>query len=100
MRRNKKELALEIQRVKDRMDLFDPETDEHKKCNDQYLTMLAQYNEIDSSWKDRLMTVVSVGEKAIVAFGGIVVYRKLFDKSGDPFIHQSTKPLFDFIFHK
>lgn len=93
IRNNRKELKKEIQAVKDRMDQFDVESEEHEKCHKQYCELLDREKDLKSEDTMRSKIVVS----AVAGIGGLFAYRAIFDRSGDPLFRDMGRSILDFV---
>ena len=89
MRNNEFELKGEIQRVKDHLTTLEVGSSEYAKTLDAYNTLLTQEKEI----KKLDTEVKKVIYGAAIGIGGMLLYRKLIDKSADPFFREIGRNL-------
>lgn len=88
-RKNSKELKLEIQRCKDKLAEQDPGSKEYKDTLDCYNSLLDREKELKKLEKETQKYVVAGG----IGIAGVLLYRVLIDKTGDPFFRDLAKQL-------
>lgn len=95
LRSNENELRKEIQRVRDKMQTLEPGTADYGMTESQYNNLLDREKDLKDLRNDRLKIVVT----AAGGIGGVLLYRKLFDTSADPFFRDFGKQLLGCIKH-
>lgn len=95
LRSNEVELKKEIQRVKDVLQTQTPGTAEYGMTSAQYEHLLEAERDLKQIKTDRLKIVAVAGS----GIGGLLLYRKLFDTSADPFFRDLGKQLLGVIKH-
>lgn len=95
LRNNEVELKKEIQRVRDVMQTQTPGTPEYGMTQSQLCQLLDREKELKCNKTNRLKIWVG----AAGSIGGILLYRKLFDTSADPFFRDFGKQILGAIKH-
>lgn len=88
-RRNEEDLKEEIQRCNDKLQELDPGSKEYKDTLECYNSLLDREKELKKLNKDVEKYVVAGG----IGIVGVLLYRVLIDKTGDPFFRDIARGL-------